>query len=334
MSPSSILSLSQILQPIENDLAEFESRLINIISPSSRSLCAILQDIFQSGGKRIRPALTLLFAKNLEISKDEKIFLIAEISELIHTASLVHDDIIDNSFLRRGKATIHSKWDKAVTVISGDFMFARAAVNLAKIGFNQITEIFANVLQELCDGEIWQVEHKYTTKLDYNYYYEKTYKKTASLFEAACLAPILYLSNDTDLQLAAKSYGKNLGMAFQIIDDILDFTTSSDVLGKPSLADLRDGQINLPILISLEAASRQDFELLTNSITNLNSNKDDLDSLNQVYSLIQKYQGIELSYQKAKEYIEEARSNLKIFPQNSSKESLDQILDFVITRSN
>ena len=173
------LTLNEILAPIKEDLSTLDSRLLYEISPASRSLNSILQNVFQNCGKRIRPSLSFLFAKLLkdEISQEEqeKIFLIAEISELIHTASLVHDDIIDNSMIRRGQPTTNSTWNNAITVISGDFMFARAAVNLGKVGINAVTSIYASVLEDLCDGEIWQAEKKFDLEVDYDFYLNKTF---------------------------------------------------------------------------------------------------------------------------------------------------------------
>jgi all-trans-nonaprenyl-diphosphate synthase len=188
MSSTVTKSLKEIIAPVNADLEKLDHRILNEISPASRALSSIIQEIFKAGGKRVRPALSFLVFRALTVGKEvsaditEKIFLAAEISELIHTASLVHDDIIDNSLIRRGRETANSKWDNAVTVISGDFMFARAAVNLGKVGINEITCIYAKVLEDLCDGEIRQVEKKYSTETDWDYYYSKTYKKNCFAF--------------------------------------------------------------------------------------------------------------------------------------------------------
>ncbi|MCE2929141.1 MAG: polyprenyl synthetase family protein [Candidatus Caenarcaniphilales bacterium] len=326
-------TLNTIFDPISNELKDFDSRLINEISTSSRSLCTIMQDIFAAGGKRLRPALSFLVAKTLTEKIDEKVFLIAEIAELIHTASLVHDDIIDNSLIRRGKATVHSKWASAITVISGDFMFARAAVNLGKIGNNEVTSIFANVLQELCDGEIWQVEKKFDTSCDYEFYYLKNYKKTASLFEAACLSPTIVLNSSPQIQNAFKNYGKNLGMVFQIVDDILDFTADATTLGKPNLSDVLEGQINLPVLIAIDQASTEDKARIIAIIDELRNDKNK-QLIDELLTLINKYQGIEKSFDKAIEYAQQAKLSLEQLAPSAAKKSLEALLDYVIDRKN
>jgi len=324
-------NLSEILLPVQAEINTLDSRLINEISPSSRALCAILQEIFKAGGKRLRPSLTFLFAKALDSSKPitEPIYLISEISELIHTASLVHDDIIDNSFLRRGKPTANSKWDNAITVISGDFMFARAAVNLGKLGVNEITSLFAQVLEDLCDGEIRQVEKKFSTDLDWDYYYSKSHKKTGSLIQAACVAPAIFYQCDPAVIQSCTVFGKNLGLAFQIIDDILDFNSTTEAMGKPALSDLREGNITLPLLFALEDSRysfklKQKIEILSNSL--------DMSVLEEVSSILKESSAIDKSFQKAQELIRTAIEALDILPESLAKSSLVALADFVINR--
>lgn len=324
---------------IRDEITSFDSRLLDEISPSSKSLCLILQEIFKAGGKRLRPALSFLFYKALTkgTKPTEKIFLIAEISELIHTASLVHDDIIDNSLIRRGKPTTNSKWDNAVTVISGDFMFARAAVNLGKIANNDITALFASVLENLCDGEISQVDKKFSTEIDWDYYYDKTYKKTASLFEAACIAPALEIQASQELKNACQNYGWNLGMAFQIYDDILDFSSDEKTLGKPNFADLVEGQITIPVIMSLEQLKKinsPDYEVLLTKIRNLSFESNSTDTLiSEIFEIINSVQGIEKSLAKASELISNAKSSIKSIPDSIYKNDLLDLADFIIKRS-
>jgi all-trans-nonaprenyl-diphosphate synthase len=326
-------NLNQILEPVQSEINNLDSRLINEISPSSRALCNILQEIFKAGGKRLRPALTFLMAKALNPSKPiaEPIYLISEISELIHTASLVHDDIIDNSFLRRGQPTANSKWDNAITVISGDFMFARAAVNLGKLGVNEITSLFAQVLEDLCDGEIRQVEKKFSTDLDWDYYYSKSHKKTGSLIQAACVAPAIYYQCDQAIVQACTVFGKNIGLAFQIIDDVLDFNSTTETMGKPALSDLREGNITIPLLYALEDSRHGDsikekISLLANSV--------DINVLGEVSVLLKESFAIEKSLDKAKELINTAVEAIAEFPDTVAKQSLVALAYFIIDRNN
>ncbi len=343
---STIKNLKEIIAPVNADLNELDNRILNEISPASRALSSIIQEIFKAGGKRVRPALSFLVFRALTIGEnisadiEEKIFLVAEISELIHTASLVHDDIIDNSLIRRGRETANSKWDNAVTVISGDFMFARAAVNLGKVGINEITCIYAKVLEDLCDGEIRQVEKKFSTETDWDYYYSKTYKKTASLFEAATKSPAIIVGSNPDLIEATANYGKDLGLAFQIIDDILDFTADEKTLGKPAFADLKDGQITMPVLYTLEHFQTSDqnkYTKLCSMIEKLSCSEDP-DEKNilakEVYTLMQEANAIEKSFARAKEYINSASMALTSLPNSIYKQALIELAEFIINRNN
>lgn len=323
-------SISEIILPVSKEIAVLDQRL-EAISAESHSLSVILSDIFKAGGKRIRPALSFLSTGLIGKEINEEVYLVSEISELIHTASLVHDDIIDNSLVRRGKPSANSKWDNAVTVISGDFMFARAAVNLGKLGVNDITSLFAGVLSDLCDGEIRQVEKKFSTELDWDYYYLKTFKKTASLFEASTKAPAIAYSMSPEEINACANFGKNLGMAFQIVDDILDYTASSEDLGKPAFADLKEGQITLPVLFALEDPEHGSRVKI--SIEKLASGTNADNEAPEVFEILQSCGAIEKSFAKAKEYADAAKADIKNFPDSIYKEALEQLCDFVVLRS-
>ncbi len=342
-----VKTLEGIFNPIERDIDELNDRLLNRISPDSHSLCSILQNIFAAGGKRLRPALSFLMFRALAETRnaiypeaESKLFLIAEIAELIHTASLVHDDIIDNSLIRRGAPTTNSKWNNAITVISGDFMFARAAVNLAKININKVVEIFAIVLENLCTGEIRQVEQKYNTESGFDYYYLKTYNKTASLFEA-CTASLAELFPLTDAEKNAISdYGRFIGMAFQIIDDILDFTSDEKSLGKPAGADIKEGQINLPLLLALEGLRNDNPDkcaYIKDRIRQIPS-EDNIEEIQKTIrdaiSITKQYAGVEKSYEKAIEYVKDAVKGLNFLPESKYKTSLVELASFVIQRNN
>jgi all-trans-nonaprenyl-diphosphate synthase len=332
------ISLNSILGFVKEDLDLLDNRLLNEISPASRSLSTILQNVFQNGGKRLRPTLSFLFNKLInspEVDK-EKIFLVAEISELIHTASLVHDDIIDNSFVRRGQPTTNSTWNNAITVISGDFMFARAAINLGLVGINEITTIYAKVLEDLCDGEIWQAEKKFNTELDYEFYLTKTFKKTASLFEAACKASSIISNASKEQVLAAAEYGRNLGMAFQIVDDILDYTEAPETLGKPALADLKEGHLTLPILIAIETFHKQDEEKYNELINLINLVKEHPDEsseyLSQIKEFVTEANAISKSFDYAVKFTTTANEALTAFDDGEAKKVLEDLLIFTTQR--
>ncbi|MDA0772838.1 MAG: polyprenyl synthetase family protein [Cyanobacteria bacterium] len=323
-----IKTIKEILEPVATDLQELDNRLINEISPSSRALCSILQEIFAAGGKRLRPALSFLLMRAFNQNIDEASFLIAEISELIHTASLVHDDIIDNSLIRRGKANTNSKFDNAITVISGDFMFARAAVNLGRLGINEITMLYASVLEDLCDGEIRQVERKFSTEVDWDYYYSKTYKKTASLFEASTKAVAIKLANP---QIeACANYGKELGLAFQIIDDVLDYNSDTQTLGKPACSDLKEGQVTAPLLHCLEQLAANDQTAHTELVTIINQMASDKTEFStRVLELIETTGSINYCKELAKQHCAKAITAIEFLETTKYKTALIELANWV-----
>lgn len=340
-----VQTVEGIFSPVSKEVDELNDRLLNRISPDSHSLCSILQNIFSAGGKRLRPAVSFLVFRALEANREvlhenseDKLFLVAEIAELIHTASLVHDDIIDNSLVRRGAPTTNSKWDNAITVISGDFMFARAAVNLAKVDLNRIVEIFAVVLENLCSGEIRQVEQKYNTETTWDYYLMKTYNKTASLFEASAEAVTELFPLSEQESKAITTYGRNIGMAFQIIDDILDFTSDEETLGKPAGADIKEGQINIPLLYAFDILKYQDPEKLEyikariKSIPTAETPISVETTINEAIRICKETGAIDKSYEKAIEYVKEAVGGLSFLPDSEYKESLVKLAEFVIRR--
>ena len=340
------VAAESIFRPVAKDIETLNDRLLNQVSPDSHSLCSILQNIFSAGGKKLRPAVSFLVFRALKFSKkpiydnaEDRLLLIAEIAELIHTASLVHDDIIDNSLIRRGAPTTNSKWDNAVTVISGDFMFARAAVNLAKVEINKVVEIFAIVLENLCSGEIRQVEQKYNTETSWDYYLMKTYNKTASLFEASAKA-VTELFDLKPMEVRAiTTYGKNIGMAFQIIDDILDLTSDEETLGKPAGADIREGQINIPLLYAFDTLQYQDPERLAfikSRIKAIPSGALDVSidaTVKESIKICHETGAIDKSYERAADYIKEATDSLSFLGDSAYKDSLIKLADFVVNRT-
>ena len=327
--------IKKVFELVQPEMAELEDRLLNKVSADSGMLKSIIQMVFNAGGKRIRPIISFLVFKALSQGKlseeaTEKVFLSAEIAELIHTASLVHDDIIDNSLIRRGSETLNSKLNNAITVISGDFLFARAAVNLGKLDCNEIVCLYANVLQELCDGEIIQVEKKYSTEVDWEYYFKKNYKKTSSLIEAAAKAPACVLfqagSVDEKTKNAMANYGRYLGDAFQIIDDVLDYTSDAETLGKPVGSDLKDGQITAPVLYALE----EGFEELKKIIPELASDETKLD---EALNIIKASNGIQKSLDKAEELVNKAKAELEVLPASEFKVALTNLAEYVVSRN-
>jgi geranylgeranyl pyrophosphate synthase len=283
--------------------------------------------ILSSGGKRIRATLTLLAGKVLGTEEDGIITLASAI-ELLHTATLVHDDLIDGSLLRRGMPTLNSQWSPGATVLTGDFLFARAA-KLASDTYNvEVMRIFAETLGVIVNGEIAQLfSNNFLT--DRDLYFSRIYAKTASLFETACKAAALLNNCSLEEQSAIGLFGYNIGIAFQIIDDILDFTGEQGTLGKPIGSDLRQGILTLPVLYYLDKFPSDP------NVVHIKSHGCLTDS-NQMHAFINNIRSsnvIEFAHEEASIYINEALIALANFPSSSERSALEELALYIIKRN-
>jgi all-trans-nonaprenyl-diphosphate synthase len=252
------LSIQECTAPINAQLALVKASIKNIVPPESRWLAEALGHSLGGEGKLLRPVLTLLMAKGLgllEGTHDTSVIETASVAEMIHVATLLHDDVLDDADLRRGRETVRAIWGNSVSILTGDYLLAQASLKLSQIGNIRLVAIYSHVLSHLCDGEVEQLRTSYQLSVDWDSYLRKSIGKTASLFSAACeSAGVLAASyadlTEDDIQRLA-SYGKNFGIAFQIIDDLLDYTATEAELGKPVLGDLRSGLLNAPVLLAL-----------------------------------------------------------------------------------
>lgn len=248
-----MLSDSVVERPFAFDFSEVAaemSRLEAVLQDASRIEYPLVRDVvrasFGSGGKRIRPAISLLVGKVLKAPLDKILSLAASV-ETLHTASLVHDDLIDQSFIRRGHPTLNAHLSAETTVLAGDYLFARAAAAAADTGSPRVVRIFSECLMTMCAGELSQLAERRAIPGREDYM-RRIYGKTAALFATAAECAAILAEVDEQDIAALRRYGQNLGLAFQIIDDILDFTAAAETLGKPAGSDLRQGTVTLPAL--------------------------------------------------------------------------------------
>lgn len=253
-----MLKVLSIFEPIREELELVEERLRQAVEVDHSSLRRILNYLLDSGGKRVRPALVILASK-FHAPDVEKVLSLAASVELLHTATLVHDDLLDGSLLRRGNPTLNASLSAEVVILVGDYLFARAADLAAATESVPIVSIFARTLMTICGGELRQTLNKSGRRPTKEDYYQGIYSKTASLFAASTEAGGLLTGAPAPTVQALRSYGYHLGMAFQILDDILDFTGDEEELGKPIGSDLRQGTITLPLLLFLETHSEVDM---------------------------------------------------------------------------
>lgn len=290
------------------------------------NLIGALDHLLSSGGKRIRPALVLLTGAMLGGDMDHTITLAASV-EMLHTATLVHDDLIDGSLVRRGIPTINAKWSAGATVLTGDYIFARAAHLAAALGERRLMEIFARTLMTIVNGEISQLFGSTTGDLTKDYF-NRIYAKTASLFEVATEGAAIISGCDEDTLNEIKAFGYNIGIAFQIVDDILDFTADQKQLGKPVASDLRRGLITLPTLLYL--ASISDDGTLAKA---LDQNKFEGIDIDEIINGIRSSGATSQALAQAQEFITAAEDTLEKMPPSQEREALFELSKYIINRT-
>jgi all-trans-nonaprenyl-diphosphate synthase len=331
VSPPDITTL---LEPIREELTLVEQWLVSNLVDDSQFIEELLGQVFKAGGKRIRPALCLLSAKASAspVGKVGRLqIILAVLTELIHTASLVHDDVIDSASLRRGQETVNRRWNEKLAVLIGDLLFAQASVCLSRLMNPVVVGIYGQVLGDLCAGEIRQMRQQFSTSVDFEAYIQKSIWKTASLFAAGThSAPILNGCDDT-VVAAMKDYGINLGICFQVVDDLLDYTGSSDKLGKAAGSDLQQGVVTAPALHVLglgnDASARLEAIIRTREVATP-------EGLAEAMALIESNGGIAATVQLAKDYAAKARNSLTVLAPSPYRDSLDGIVDWLLTRTN
>ncbi len=285
-----------------------------------------IDHLLSSGGKRIRPAITLLTGKLLGGSLEKLVILSAAI-ELLHTATLVHDDLIDGALLRRGIATLNAQWSPAATVLTGDYIFAKAASLAAETESNELIRIFSNTLATIVNGEITQL---FASRgiVNRSEYYQRIYAKTASLFELATTAAAMLSSTKQEIILSYKQFGYDVGMAFQIVDDILDFTGEQATIGKPVASDLRQGIITLPAIYYFEnSGDRSIIEMFSNG------NKPSGAQMENLIRLIRNSGATQMALQEAQRFIVHGREIFANQPDSLEKQALDNLINYIVDRN-
>ncbi|KKI98483.1 solanesyl diphosphate synthase [Prochlorothrix hollandica] len=320
---SSVLSL---FAPVEADLELLSQNLKTLIGARHPILYAAAEHLFGSKGKQLRPAIVLLMARatlpNQDITPRHR--RLAEITEMIHTASLVHDDVVDESILRRGMPTVHSSFSNRVAVLAGDFLFAQASWHLAYLDDLQVVKLLSEVIMDLAEGEIQQGLNHFDATLSIDAYLDKSYYKTASLMANSVKAAGVLSQAPEPLLDNLYAYGRHLGLAFQIVDDILDFTSSDAVLGKPAGSDMRQGNLTAPVLYALE-----EHPGLEGLIDREFSQEGDLE---QALEMIDNSQGLAKSRTLAAHHAHLALEALQDLPASAPRQALMDITDYVLSR--
>nr|QUE28765.1 preA [Porphyropsis coccinea] len=294
---------------IEKDVEILNKNLQNMVGAKHPILYAAAEHLFRAGGKRIRPVIVLLVSRatieNQEILNSQR--RLAEITEIIHTASLVHDDILDDCSTRRGIETVHNTFDTKIAVLAGDFLFAQSSWYLANLGKLNVVKIISKVITDFAEGEVRQSSTHFDICVSMENYIEKSFYKTASLIAASCQGATMLTEKTEKIYNSLYMYGKHLGLAFQIIDDVLDVTSSSQILGKPQGTDLVNGNLTAPILFTITENSH-----VINYINREFSKPQDVEECLQI---IKNNKGIQKAKDLASEHVQTSLSCLSYLNQ-------------------
>lgn len=319
-------------------------------------LMAAAEQIFSAGGKRLRPAIVFLVSYATSLMNgsrtiSEKHRRLAEIMEMIHTASLVHDDVLDECNIRRGKETINSLYGTRVAVLAGDFLFAQSSWFLANLENIEVIKLISQVIADFANGEISQATSLFNTEVTLEEYTEKSFYKTASLIAASCRSAAALNDSPDHVKVAMFEYGKHLGLAFQVVDDILDFTQSTEQLGKPQGQDLASGNLTAPIIFALavgaadgneNAASLRQVGALAINPQSIKDSQELLSlienefieegSLDRAIRLVTSTGGLAAAQKLARDEANLALAALEVLPEGAAKRSLELMIDYVLYR--
>ncbi|WP_254174891.1 solanesyl diphosphate synthase [Planktothrix pseudagardhii] len=319
-------SQTLLFSPVEADLRLLTDNLKQLVGARHPILYAAAEHLFSVKGKRVRPAIVLLISRTT--MPDQNITLkhrrLAEITEMIHTASLVHDDVVDDAEMRRGVPTVHSLFNNRVAVLAGDFLFAQSSWYLANLDNLEVVKLLSQVIMDLAEGEIQQGLNRFDTGLSIEAYLEKSYYKTASLIANSSKAAGVLSGVSTQQAEDLYNYGRHVGLAFQIVDDILDFTGVTEELGKPAASDLKSGNLTAPTLYALE--EKPSLEAL---IEREFAQEGDLE---QALTLIKDSSGIQRSRELASDHAQQAVKYIESFQVCESRQVLIDLADYVLSR--
>ena len=315
------------LELVRDDLQRVEEKMRQGAAAHYEQLGPVLDYLLSSGGKRLRPALVLM-ATRFGTADYEKAIALAAAVEMLHTATLVHDDVVDNSLMRRGRPTLNATWPRGATILAGDYLFARAANLAAETENVRIISIFSNTLMIICSGELDQIFNQSGRPPTLEEYHRRIYAKTASLFAAGTeTGGILSGLSESQVQ-ALRDYGHHLGMAFQIIDDVLDFTGDQAQLGKPVANDLRHGIITLPAILFLEKQPRHP------TIEKVLAGRTLEDSeVMTVVDEIRASGAVEEAVEAARRFAGQAAEALRLLPDNPYRRAMQDLVHFVVDRT-
>jgi octaprenyl-diphosphate synthase len=326
--------VKDIYTVVEKDFDRVNQLIVEQLNSDVPMVEKIGQHIIESGGKRMRPLLVLLASKaliNNDIPVSEKNNnhpLLACIIEFLHTATLLHDDVVDTSDMRRGKATANAKFGNAPSVLVGDFLYSRAFQMMVSLGSLKVMEILSNATCVIAEGEVMQLMNVKNPDLTEEKYMDVIQGKTAMLFEASSHSGAVLANATKEHQLALKNYGHHLGMAFQLVDDVLDYVGNAEALGKNVGDDLAEGKTTLPLIHAMKNGTKEESALIRQAIR-----KGGTENLAQIVAIVQECGAIDYTNNKAKEHVKLAQQAINCLTESSAKEALFALAEMAVARS-
>jgi octaprenyl-diphosphate synthase len=323
-----IPSLRNLYLDIQDDLDQIEEKLKLFTHSPNKIISEISSYLFKNAGKRIRPALVVLCSRIFGYKGDEHI-LLAALIEAIHTASLIHDDIIDHSDTRRGQDTVHARWGPNISVLLGDYLYIKTLGLSLHSRHREVTQLFTDTSAQMIEGELNEYHMSGNLSLTEEDYLDNINKKTASLFSASCLLGAILGDASKEEKELISGFGTSLGLTFQIIDDLLDYSGDEKTLGKPVLSDLTEGRVTLPLIYTLSRASEDER---THLISLIADSKFQANEREKILSIAKSNGALEYTYQKAVSFGQHSREMLKQLPDTIYRNTLSLMLDYVLTR--
>lgn len=325
----SSLALSQIFEPIRADLEKVDREFGRHVQSHVELIPKIGEYIQTSGGKRMRPAV-LLMASRLSGYEGERAILYAAVVEFIHTATLVHDDIIDDSDLRRGRLAVHSRWGNDITVLLGDYLYIKSMALALTHDTLDVVRVLCDVTLQMIEGELYQLTKNGDAGITEDEHFDIIRRKTAYLFGGCAEIGGMLGRVSRDREQALREYGFNLGIAFQLVDDLLDFTGDAEAVGKPIGSDLREGKVTLP-LIHLQRQENDGVgaRIVRDIITSRTVTQE---QWNELLQQLKEHASIDYAYRRAVEFCERAKKPLYAFPPSAERDALLALPDYVLAR--
>lgn len=321
------IAAKTIFSPLKSDFDTFQSYFKKSMTSNLRIVDEVAKYLVRHKGKQLRPMLVITSARSVG-EPTESSYLAAVVVELLHTATLVHDDVVDEAELRRGFPTINKIWKNKISILMGDYLLAKSLIIATEIGYLELMNIIANVAKSMSKGELLQIQKARKLNITEEEYFQLITDKTASLFSACCEIGAMTTDSNSIQREVLKNFGLNLGIAFQIKDDLLDYQSKSGILGKPVGHDLKDKKITLPLLYAFQNSDNTDRKRIIRMLKNGVKRK----QINHIVEFIKTHNGISLAEQKALYFKDLSLSGLRKLPETPARKILEDLADFVVKR--